>query len=823
MNVRGGILRKLGYLISAIIGFTVSLIFFILITVELHTNDIGSILRIIGTFLSFIFAGVSLYFFFTTKQRMETKDLKKRLKMWSELSYHVNEAGHEVFDELPIGIIALDNKNEEVRWMNQFAINNLVNTKVNEKIIHSDEGLKNLIMSNKKIDTISVGEAKFECIFKDNINVIYMFDQTQREKVKQVYQDNLPTLGIIAFDNLDEVMVSKDISDQSVIRSEYLTVISDWAEEYEGYLKLLSDDRLIFFTRKSKLLEMMEGNLDMLLEKIRAISISYGLRVTISIGIASWEVSFDELQTYAQNAIELAQKRGGDQVVVNIENNPIRYFGAKLEALNKFSRVNVRISAQTLVEYFQKENDVYIMGHVQTDLDSFASMLAILKISLAINGQVKRYLVIDENLLDSTTFGVYEQLLKDDPKLRRYIISGNQAIEQIENKDLLVILDTQVENLVTHPTLVSLTNNIIIIDHHRSAEHVIKSQFGYIDSSSSSAIEMIIELTKFIDKQIKISAFEASVMYAGLLIDTGMFTYRTSATTFEVATKLKELNADAMLVKTWLRNDLITTLEINRFIENVEIYMNRFAIAKSDQIYDDRAFLAQVSEELMELKGVDAAFTITRLDEQTVGVSARSYNQVNVQIIMEELGGGGHINSAATQLKNASINDTYTKLKQILELEYTTEGEKMKVILLEDVKGKGKNQEIIEVANGYAQFLISNKKAIVASDENLKELEKQKDEQMLQEQKHIQLMQNLKQEIEGKQITLTIKKGIDDKIYGSITNKQISEAFYQAHNIIIDKKKIELSSEINSIGIYTVTVGLSKNIKAMFTVNVVAG
>ncbi|CCV64831.1 50S ribosomal protein L9 [Alteracholeplasma palmae J233] len=755
------------------------------------------------------------------KNKEKIKNLEARLDIWSKISYHVNQVGEEVFNELPVGIILIDDRIEEIQWINPYASIILDGPELNEKIQNVNTELYELIKSKNSKAIVKIKDSKYECIYKKQFNVLYLFDVTEQEKIKEVYQKNLPAVALITFDNLEESVVGLDISEQSQIKSEYLGALSDWVESYSGYLKQLVDDRLLLLITRENLDKMMETKFD-ILETIRKISMGYQLKVTISMGIASWDISYEEIASYAQNAIELAQKRGGDQVVVNIENEKIHYFGAKTDASTKNSKVSARVNAQTIQELIKSSNTIFIMGHNQTDLDAFGSMLAMFKMAVSLDGESKlnKYLIVDEEKLDQTVHPVYLELLEKEPDLKKNIKTTEETTKMIKKDSLLVILDTQSKEIVNSPEILELTEKIVVIDHHRTSEKAIESMFSYVETSASSTIELLIELVNFFQDEVDITPFESSIMYAGLLVDTNTFTYRTSARTFEVASKLKELGADAIEVKSWLRHDILRTLEINKMTSQMEVFMDKFAIVSSDQIYDDRSFLAQVSESLLNIKGIDAAFTITKLDDITVGISARSYNQVNVQILMEQLGGGGHLNSAATQIKNVDIKTVTEQLKQLIRLEYE-EGEIVRVILLEDVKGKGKKDEIIEVANGYGQFLVNGKKAVIANDVSLDALKKAQELAKQKELDYLELMQKIKSEIEGKKVTVGIQIGPDGRLYGTVTTKQIADEFEKEHGVTIDKKKIELSSEINSVGIYSATVSLTKDIKAQFEINVV--
>ncbi len=768
---------------------------------------------------STIFVFAMLYVMLNIQTRTKIKTLQNRLSMWTKLSYHVNQVGDEVFNELPIGIIALDD-DFEIKWANPHA-KIIFDPKMTGKLLKDIHPQLHMLAMNNKVNfMIQVKNETYDVIYRPELKFFYLFNQTERETVKELYQNHLPALGIIYLDNLDEAISSLDVLEQSSLKGEYLAAIADWANKYDGFLKPYDDERLVVMLYRKQLNLMIQDKFD-ILDKVRQISTQNQVRISISMGIASWDVDYEELGIYAQNAIELAEKRGGDQVVVNIQDQKIQYFGAKTNASAKSSRVSVRINAQTIRDFIEKSSNVFIMGHQQADLDAFGSMVAVMHMARASKKQA--VLVLEEQKCDLTTQKIIDILRKEVPEYQQNYVLPEEALRMMNENSLLIVVDSQSPKIVMSPEVLEKTQKLIVIDHHRVGEESFDADFSFIEPYASSTIELVMELLNFynLEDEMDITPLEATIMYGGLIVDTNNFSYRTSSRTFEVASKLKELGADITEAKLWLRRDLLRTLEINRLLNKVDIFLERFAFVVTTEVYDDRILLAQVAEALLSINGIDAAFMISRLGNDTVGVSARSYQQVNVQLLMEALGGGGHLNSAAAQVKNQSVAEVYEQLKTYLELEYGGGGEIVKVILLEDVKGKGKKDDVIEVASGYGQFLVTQKKALIANEENLAALNKAKEEAFEAQQRHLDLMKKLKAEIDGKKVTLGIQIGQDGKLFGAVTTKQIVEAFDAAHHIIIDKKKVELSSEINSVGIYTASVQLHKDVKAVFEVHIV--
>ena len=813
-------MKKFIPIIIAVLAFAISVV----LTIEplriAFMSNKSAIIYLVVVLALGLAVMISLFLLLTSNQKRRNKVLKERLKMWTDLSFFVNKAGDEVFNELPIGVLIYDS-HLEVKWANPYSEEIFQTKKVSdEELFDLSEQLEQFVLSKKQRTVIEIKGEVYDVINRVESNFLYLFNATEREQIKLRYQNHLPTMGIIYFDNLAESLSSLDVSEQSSLKGRYLAAVDDWLTKYNAYLKPYSDDKLIFMTYKKDLDQMVLNKFE-ILEAIRNISIESGVRVSLSVGIASWDVPFEELGVLAQNAIDLAEKRGGDQVVVNIENKKIEYFGAKSDASAKSSKVSARVNAQTIRDYIKKASQVYVMGHNQSDLDSFGSMLAVYLMARVDNKHV--FKVYDESKLDLTVSKVLAYSEKNYPEhiIFDNVLTEADAISNNDEDTLLIIVDTQSPKIVMCKDLLDVSKNLLIIDHHRASDDGFDAMFSYIEPYASSTIELVMELISFYDdKTIKVSPLESSIMYGGLVLDTANFTTRTGVRTFEVAQKLRELEADPALVKSWLRKDLKRTLVINRLMSNAEVYLDRFVFIKTNEELEDRVILAQISSESLSIEGVDAAFTIALIDG-VASVSARSNNDINVQLVMEHIGGGGHLNSAAAQLKNTSVNEVYKQIKEYLEMEYGTEGEEMNIILLEDVKGRGKKDDVIKVAPGYANFLISSGKALIANDENLKILNDAKQAELERQEQHLNLMNKLKADIESHSVTVEIQIGEGGKLFGSVTSKLIAEEFEKQNGILIDRKKIDLPTGINSVGIYTATVSLHPDVKANLEINVI--
>ncbi|PKK97163.1 MAG: 50S ribosomal protein L9, partial [Tenericutes bacterium HGW-Tenericutes-3] len=561
---------------------------------------------------SFVFIFTAVYLTANYQNRQKVKTLQNRLSMWTKLSYHVNQVGDEVFNELPIGIIALDEE-FEIKWANPHA-KTIFDTRIMGKDLKDVHPQLHFAAMNNKIQfIIQVKNESYDVTYRSEYKFFYLFNVTDRELVKQRYDEQIPALGIVYLDNLDEALASMDVSEQSSLKGEYLAAIADWANKYNGFLKPYADERLVVVLFRKQLNMMIQDKFD-ILDKVRLISTQNQVRVSVSMGVASWDVNYEELGIYAQNAIELAEKRGGDQVVVNIQDQKIAYFGAKNDASAKNSRVGVRINAQTIKDFIEKSSNIIVMGHNQADLDAFGAMIAVYHMAIA--SKKNAYLVVDEDKLDKTVQKIYDIVKSDLPAFVESCMDSESIIKIMSQDSLLIVVDTQSPKMVMSPEVLEKASKLVVIDHHRVGEESFNALFSFIEPYASSTIELMMELLNFynMEEEIKISPLEATIMYGGLVVDTNNFSYRTGARTFEVAAKLKDLGADVTSVKLWLRRDLMRTLEINHLLGNVEIYLEKFAFVVTTDVYEDRILLAQVADAALQINGVDAAFMIARMD-----------------------------------------------------------------------------------------------------------------------------------------------------------------------------------------------------------------
>ena len=410
-----------------------------------------------------------------------------------------------------------------------------------------------------------------------------------------------------------------DAQERAFYISNIIGILGEWAERNRIYLRGYSEAQYLLIMDRSQLQALMDENFP-ILEEVKNYCIQEGLRITASIGIACEDVPADELFDLAEQQLEMAMNRGGNQCSVLVEGN-VSYFGARTISIETRSPY-VRQS-ETLAEMIEAAEDVYIMSHKDMDADSFGSCLAACRFAEALNREAK--IVFDQNLVDETISNVYKVTRQEYVNILDSLISPNEALRKMNDESLLIIVDTQYQHLLTSEKIYKKAKKIAIIDHHRRNNDAIKNyQFLYTQSSASSTVELIVEMFQFLDKEIEISPIEATWMLMGVIVDTNNLMYRVSFRTFNVLSMLQKFGAEMPKVQRFLRENFDEYVKRMTILNNLEIIDNNYGIAIcSDDIYP-RAFLAKIADNIISVNNIKAAFCIGRIDENEIGISARS-------------------------------------------------------------------------------------------------------------------------------------------------------------------------------------------------------
>lgn len=766
-----------------------------------------------------------------TKHALKSKTQEQRLSMWNSISYRVKKAGETAFNELPIGIIVV-NDDFQVVWSNKKAKSIFMSPLEKLSLKNLSAGVyKNLIKlleQNKKVqppqtmiqfqDDIYGETYKIEYLIE--YRVFYLTNITEHVELVDNYERKITALGYINIDNLEEALSGFDVNERAEYQAKIMSSIGKWADDNGFFIRAYNDTRYMIVMNQEQLRNVMSTNFTILDDVKVLLRTTKLIRITLSIGISCCDIDMKSLNADAQAQLELALTRGGDQAVVKIDDK-VHFFGAKTDPIIKTSKVDIRNKSQELQDLMRSSSIVFAIGHRGLDADGFAATLAIYRLATSLGKEA--YIILDPKSVDETVKRIYEKIKLEHQSLLNAFVHPDKVEKYIDDNSLLMIVDCQSDGQLSDSYFIKKFSRIGIIDHHRQGKGAIKDpKFYYCQPSASSSVELIVELFEFCDQPIDFTEIEATWLLLGMVVDTNNFVYRTSAITFEVAAMLDRYGADMGDVKKYLREDHNEKITRYELIENLERISSIAAIAvqtKEGFVYD-RATLAKVSDELISIDGIELGITVGYIGTNEVGVSARSLGMINCQMIMEKMGGGGHLNNAAAQFKKAKISDVVAELKQVIE-EYFEKEAAMKIILIKDVKGRGKKSEIIEVQAGYGNYLINNGFGIVASPENIKALEREKEEEKKQQLKELEEKKELKKKIEEIEIVLPAKIGADGRMFGSITSKQIAEAITEKIGVEIDKRKILLTSNITVLGTYEIQIQLHKEVTATVKVHVV--
>ncbi|WP_087118482.1 DHH family phosphoesterase [Ligilactobacillus salivarius] len=593
----------------------------------------------------------------------------------SDLSYKIKRSEQEALLKMPIGILML-NDLAEVVWVNP-TMQKLFGQEeiLGKKLTEADEELAKVTndnMSNKDSVEIKWQDKRFNMLVQSDINVVYLLDITHYAEIQKQYDDSRLVIGQIFIDNYDEVTQSMNDTNISNLSNYITNELSSWASQMGMFLKMIDEDHY-FVLAYTKSLTQMEKEKFKLLDRIRERTSKQNFPVTLSIGLAYGGTDLAKLSRLSQSNLDLALGRGGDQVVVRgVDDSQARFYGGKTNPMEKRTRVRARMISQALQELMSQSDDIFVMGHARPDMDSIGACLGIRRIA-KMNGK-QCWLVLDTDNLHSDIQRLLDEI-DNYPDIKESIISPEEALQKATKKSLLLMLDLSKPSISMSPELYDqLKNRVIIIDHHRRGEEFPENpMLVYIEPYASSTCELITEMFEYQSRYSDdpINKLEATAMLTGIIIDTKSFSLRTGTRTFDAASYLRSVGADSQMSQHFMKENVQSFLQRNHLIDRVEFVGNGNAVVvgENDRAYDP-VTAAQAADSLLTVSGVQASYVVTHRSEDIIGISARSNGETNVQIIMEKMGGGGHLSNAATQIEDRDILDVR---KQLLDLIAQTE------------------------------------------------------------------------------------------------------------------------------------------------------
>ncbi|MEF2097574.1 DHH family phosphoesterase [Bacillus sp. CFBP9009] len=604
--------------------------------------------------------------------RMVEKKQRKTEEYITTLSYRLKKVGEEALLEMPIGIM-LFNEDYYIEWTNPFLASCFSEDSLAGRSLYDvADSIVPLIKQEIETETLTLHDRKFKVVHKRDERLLYFFDVTEQVEIEKLYEDERTAIAIILLDNYDDLTQGMDDQRKSSINSLVTSLLDKWARDNGVFFKRVSSERFIAVFNEHILQQLEKGKFS-ILDEIRETTAKQNVPLTLSIGVGSAVSSLPELGTLAQSSLDLALGRGGDQVAIKQANGKVKFYGGKTNPMEKRTRVRARVISHALKDIVLDSDKVIVMGHKNPDMDAIGSAIGILKVAQM--NEREGYIVINTQQLDSSVLRLMEEI-KNKEELYARFITPDDAFEMITDETLLVVVDTHKPSMVIEERLLNRIDKVVVIDHHRRGEEFIKnSLLVYMEPYASSTAELVTELLEYQPKRSKIDMLESTALLAGIIVDTKSFTLRTGSRTFDAASYLRAHGADTVLVQKFLKEDVDTYIKRSKLIEEVIFYKKGIAIAaaKTDQVHN-QVLIAQAADTLLTMDGVVASFVMAKRSDDTVGISARSLGDINVQVIMEMLNGGGHLTNAATQ-QVCSINEAESRLKAAID-EYLEGGHK---------------------------------------------------------------------------------------------------------------------------------------------------
>lgn len=499
---------------------------------------------------------------------------------------------------------------------------------------------------------------------KEYFIAIHLQDVTELNSYIRENERQRLVAGLIYIDNYEEVMESVEEVRQSLLVALIDRKINQYVANLNGIVKKLEKDKY-FVVIKKESFQKMEMDRFSLLDDVKNVNIGNQVPVTLSIGMGLSTDTYIAGYNYARVAIDLALARGGDQVVVK-NCNGISYYGGKREQMSKNTRVKARVKAEALREFIIAKERVIVMGHKMTDVDSFGAAIGIYRAASAMEKKVNIVL----NDISVTLRPLYESFKNNPAYPDDLFVNSHEAEELADESTMVVVVDTNKPKMTECERLLKLTKTIAVLDHHRQSDEVIENAvLSYIEPYASSACEMVAEVLQYISDDLKLNSMEANSMYAGILVDTNNFMTRTGVRTFEAAAYLRRCGADITYVRKLLRDDMASYRAKAAVISSAEVYRDVYAIARGENLAIESPTIigAQAANELLNIEEIKASFVLTEYNGK-IYVSARAIDEVNVQIIMERLGGGGHINTAGAQFDHTDMERGIETLKKTIDI-----------------------------------------------------------------------------------------------------------------------------------------------------------
>lgn len=590
----------------------------------------------------------------------------------NRLTQSSRDAEEDSMNRAPIGILLYDDS-QRVKWVNP-AMQHIFGNKeiLGEQLININEEFDKLMTmeTDRQWQTVEFLERYFKVLHQSDSQSIYLIDVTEEIEIREQRKFDQLVFGYLFLDDYDEIVESMDDQQATNFDSAIINDLNQWADSFGIYTKRIDEEKFILLLN-NKVLGQLEENKFKFFDELRERNLARNTPLSISIGIAYPEESeyqISELSDQAQVNLDLALGRGGDQIVVRSMNGRARFYGGKTNPTEKRSNIRSRLVFQALRTSVEQADKIVITGHKTADMDSIGSALGVYKIIKQFKRNAR--IVINKDTLNSD---IRELLAMDQAQLYwdKIFVEVDEIAHVLTDQSLIIMVDHHRPSLSEAEELID-KHDVVIIDHHRRGEEFpSRSVLTYIEPYASSTSELVTEFFMNLRNTTEaLSRFEATALLAGIIVDTNNFASRTGSRTFDAASYLKSRGANTTQIQRFLKEDLQSIIQRNKLIEDTEIIGENIAVIRSsDTEIIDNVLASQTADMLLDVVGIEASFVIYRRSEDSVGISARSLGGINVQTIMERLGGGGHLSNAATQVADCSIDDAYHQLIEQLEKE----------------------------------------------------------------------------------------------------------------------------------------------------------
>ena len=609
---------------------------------------------------------ITLYSYWTNNKR--NAELSKQIQ---NLTMTMDGTAKKSLINSPFPLIIMETTGSII-WKSSKFVYEFANIDINNYLVDILEEIKEDIEAeqDKKQQTISktvhIGNKIYSLVgeyirSKQNekseyITILYFLDITQYVKDKKKFEDGKTCVGILMLDNYEEIMQRIDVETRPQVLAEIEKIIYDWASSTGGIVIKNDRNTFVYIFEYKYLKEIKEHKLD-ILDQIKDINVEGGIQLTLSIAISTdGDTDYEKYKT-AQESMDIVLGRGGDQAVIK-ENGRYTFFGGRTEEVEKRTKVKARTVAHALENLIKEADNVLIMGHSNGDIDSMGSSLGIYRLATTLEKEVN----IVNNTNGMTLKKFIEELEKDE-EYKDAIINKSEALNRATNNTLLIIVDTHKKNYVEVPELLDKVGQIVVIDHHRrSTDYIENATLTFQEVYASSAAELVTEILQYTDVKIRLKTIEVEGLYGGIMVDTKNFTFKTGVRTFEAAAYLRKCGVDIIKVKKWFQSDLNSYNEIATIVKNAEMFDDSIAIAIYDKEDKDANLIcAKAADELLTISDITASFVLGNIGDK-ICISGRSIGDVNVQLILEKLGGGGHITLAGAQVEGMTIEEVKQEL-----------------------------------------------------------------------------------------------------------------------------------------------------------------